>query len=50
MLRSSVGLEDCMPCRCDVDGSGVVSIADAARVLRYVTGGDVELACSSCGI
>jgi hypothetical protein len=50
VARSSIGLEDCAKCLCDVDGSGDIHLSDALVCLRYVIGNDVELACPECSV
>jgi hypothetical protein len=48
VARSSIGLEDCAKCLCDVDGSGDILLTDALVCLRHVVGNDVVLACPEC--
>jgi hypothetical protein len=48
VARSSIGLEDCAKCLCDVDGSGDILLTDALVCLRHVVGNDVVLACPDC--
>jgi hypothetical protein len=48
LLRSSVGLEECLPCVCDVDASGSVSATDALIALQAAVGQPVELTCPPC--
>jgi hypothetical protein len=47
-LRSAIGLDRCNLCRCDANGSGDTTVADAAQILRFAMGHDVELACEAC--
>lgn len=48
ILRSAVGLRDCAPCLCDLDGSGGVLAADALVCLRSAVGLEVTLSCPEC--
>jgi hypothetical protein len=45
VLRTSVGLETCDLCVCDVNGSGSVTASDALAVLRTGVGQPVSLQC-----
>ncbi|RMF21877.1 MAG: hypothetical protein D6760_08575 [Deltaproteobacteria bacterium] len=45
ILRASVGLEICTPCRCDVDGNGKTTATDALAALHKAVGLPVTLAC-----
>src|SRR5262245_3452581 len=42
-LRSTVALEQCDACVCDVDGSGATTTSDALTLLRAGAGDDVAL-------
>ena len=44
-LAAVVGLASCEPASCDVDDSGIVSVADALRLLRFVIFDDVAIDC-----
>ncbi len=48
ILRVGVGLEDCLACVCDVNGSGGVSATDALTVLNFAVGIPVSLNCPAC--
>jgi hypothetical protein len=50
VLRSAVGAARCTLCRCDVDGSGSMTSADALIVLRASLGLPVALNCHECPI
>jgi len=45
MVRAAVQLVACLPCLCDVDQTGVVTVADALRTLQRAIGIDIELNC-----
>ncbi|HYC55247.1 MAG TPA: hypothetical protein VEL28_09975 [Candidatus Binatia bacterium] len=44
-LRAAVGIEQCAPTLCDVDGSGGITATDARSVLAYAVGLSVVLDC-----
>jgi hypothetical protein len=49
VLRTSVGLETCEACICDIDGSGKTTAPDALALLRIAQGLAGTLACPPCG-
>lgn len=48
ILRAAVGLLDCLPCVCDVDGSGALFATDALIALRFAVGESVQRNCPPC--
>jgi hypothetical protein len=44
-LRTSVGLEVCALCECDVNASGTTTVSDALTILSVTVGIDASLAC-----
>ncbi len=48
-LRAATGLAECADCRCDINGSGTVTVSDAQRILKVSVGQDVPLSCPVCG-
>jgi len=46
MLRAAVGLEQCHPSICDINGDGVVNTTDALLALRAVVGLPIETKCN----
>lgn len=48
-LRAATGLAECADCRCDLNGSGTVTVSDALRILKVSVGQDVQLSCPACG-
>jgi hypothetical protein len=48
VLAAAVGAETCLPCVCDVDGSGSVSATDALAILFRAVGLPIEFQCPPC--
>ncbi len=48
ILRTAVGLLDCVLCICDVDSSGAITATDALAVLRNSVGLSGDLNCPAC--
>jgi uncharacterized delta-60 repeat protein len=48
VLTASLGLGECEPCRCDVDGSGDVATTDALLILRLGLFGTAAFECVAC--
>ncbi|MFN2424828.1 MAG: sorbosone dehydrogenase family protein [Candidatus Binatia bacterium] len=48
VLRTSVGLQTCALCVCDVNDSGDATVADALAVLRVAVGQPVPFHCPDC--
>jgi Tol biopolymer transport system component len=45
VLRSAVGLVECLPCECDVDSNGRIVAGDALLTLKAAVGQNVSLVC-----
>jgi hypothetical protein len=48
VLRGAVGLDTCVTCLCDTDGSGAVDATDALLVLRRSVGLPADFRCPAC--
>jgi hypothetical protein len=48
VLRTTVALEQCDACVCDVDGDGTTTTSDALMLLRASAGSEIALACAPC--
>ena len=48
ILQAAVGLRQCEPCVCDVDGSGVLAAGDALACLDIAVGGTTPRVCPPC--
>jgi hypothetical protein len=47
-LHVALGLIECEPCVCDVDGSGDVAAVDALAILAFAVGESADFACPPC--
>jgi uncharacterized delta-60 repeat protein len=48
ILVAAVGINECLPCVCDVSGNGSIASSDALIALNFAVGQDVELMCPAC--
>jgi hypothetical protein len=48
VLRAAVGLTPCMPCKCDIDGSSSITVADAQATLRSSVSSALLTTCPAC--